>query len=212
MGGLGFMADIPITDIYPCLEELLEGKYEIQERVMIQGNINSGESCFAVNDIVIHRAQNPSLVDLSVHIDGVYLNTFSADGLIISTATGSTAYSLAAGGPIIHPQLEALVLTPISPHTISNRPFVFSPKQKIQIQYLNETKPVEITYDGISQCSLKTGEMFHVTNSTRKFKIISLERHNYFTTLRQKLNWSGQIRNRNIYISLSSRKKYSITT
>ncbi len=91
--------------------------------------------------MVVHRAQNPSIVDLGVHVDGQYLNTFSADGIIISTPSGSTAYSLAAGGPILTPELNAFVVTPISPHTISNRPIVIMPQREIQIQHLSEYSP-----------------------------------------------------------------------
>src|SRR5580700_8658806 len=117
LGHLGFMADVPIADIYPSLQDLLNGSYKIHERVMIQGESLHSDRCFAINDIVIHRAKNPSLVEIAIHVDGMYLNTFEADGIIIATPNGSTAYSLAAGGPIISPELEAVVITPISPHT-----------------------------------------------------------------------------------------------
>jgi NAD+ kinase len=135
LGHLGFMADVPLTDIYPSLQDLLNGAYKIHERLIIHGQSPNGDSCFAVNDIVVHRGQNPSLVEIAIHVDGMYLNTFEADGIIISTPNGSTAYSLAAGGPILSPDLEAIVITPISPHTISNRPIVLMPNQEIQIQY-----------------------------------------------------------------------------
>ena len=100
--------------------------------MMMEGKTSRGESCFAVNDFVIHRAQNPSLIDLAVYVDGHYLNTFSADGIILSTPSGSTAYSLAAGGPIVSPEIDAVIITPICPHTISNRPIVLMPKHEIQ--------------------------------------------------------------------------------
>lgn len=194
LGHLGFMADIPIADIYPSLQDLINGAYKIHERVVIQGESLHGERCFAVNDIVVHRARNPSLVEIAIHIDGIYLNTFEADGIIIATPNGSTAYSLAAGGPIISPDLEALVLTPISPHTISNRPIVLNPNQEIQIQYLSDYDPVEIRADGLTHHNLQTGDVFRITRSPKNFKLVSLLRRDYFSTLRTKLGWSGKLR------------------
>ncbi len=194
LGHLGFMADVPIADIYPSLQDLINGSYKIHERVRIQGETLQGDRCFAVNDIVVHRAKNPSLVEIGIHIDGVYLNTFEADGIIIATPNGSTAYSLAAGGPIISPDLEALVLTPISPHTISNRPIVLTANQEIQIQYLSDYDPVEVSADGLVHHHLQTGDVFRITRHPKNFKLLSLPRRDYFSTLREKLGWSGKLR------------------
>lgn len=194
LGHLGFMADIPLSDLYPSLEELASGKYKVEERIMMEGYGGTCNHCFAVNEIVIHRAQNPALIDLSLQVDGVYLNTFSADGIIISTPNGSTAYSLSAGGPILTPNLNAFVITPISPHTITNRPIVLMPKDKIDIQYLSSYNPVEITYDGFSRYALSTNEIFSITKSKRTFKMVQLSSSDHFSTLRTKLGWSGQVR------------------
>jgi NAD+ kinase len=193
-GHLGFMADVPISDLYPSLQDLISGDYKIDKRLMIQGETPKKETCFAVNDIVIHRGNNPSLVEIAIHVDGTYLNTFVADGIILSTPNGSTAYSLAAGGPILSPDLEALVLTPISPHTISNRPIVLTANQEIQIQYLSDYEPVEIRADGLERFSLETGEVFRISRSPKQFKLVSLFRRDYFSTLRSKLGWSGKLR------------------
>lgn len=194
LGHLGFMADVPISDIYPSLQDLINGSYKINERVMIRGETLHGENCFAVNDIVVHRARNPSLVEIAIHIDGTYVNTFEADGIIIATPNGSTAYSLAAGGPIISPELEALCVTPISPHTISNRPIVLTANQEIQIQYLSDYDPVEVRADGITSFSLQTGDVFRINRSPKNFKLVSLLRNDYFSTLRTKLGWAGKLR------------------
>lgn len=194
LGHLGFMADIPLADLYPSLEEFLSGDYRIEERLMMEGVTPQQERCFAVNDMVVHRASNPSLIDLSIHVDGTYLNTFSADGIILSTPGGSTAYSLAAGGPILTPELDACVITPISPHTISNRPIVLMPRHKIEIQYLSSHDPVEIVFDGFSRYRMATNEIFTISKSKRPFKMVSLARADYFATLRTKLGWSGQVR------------------
>lgn len=189
LGHLGFMADIPVTDIYPSLTDLINGAYKIDTRLMLE----AGE-LRAMNDIVIHRAHNYSLVELAIEIDGAYVNTFTADGIIIATPNGSTAYSLAAGGPILSPNLDALVITPICPHTISNRPIVLSPDQKIEVKYVSEYGPVEVRADGLDSFSMKSGESLIVQRSPRTFKRVSLHRHEYFSTLRTKLGWSGKLR------------------
>ena len=194
LGHLGFMADIPLADLHASLEDLLAGRFHIEERIMMEGRTPSGERCYAVNDMVIHRSRNPSLIDLSISVDGNYLNTFSADGIIVATPLGSTAYSLAAGGPILTPDLNAFVITPISPHTISNRPIVLMPKQTIEVQYLSAYDPVEMSYDGVSQYSMHSGETFTIGKASRTFKMISLKRTDYFSTLRTKLGWSGRLR------------------
>lgn len=194
LGSLGFLADIPLDDIYASLQDLLEGHYTIQRRMMMEGYTSHAEACFAVNEMVIHRAQNPCLVDLAIYVDGLYLNTFSADGIILSTASGSTAYSLAAGGPILTPELQAFILTPICPHTISNRPIVLMPKKDIQVKYLSPLSPVEIAYDGISTFTLATHATFTVCASQKYFPLVSLARHDYFFTLREKLGWQGHLK------------------
>lgn len=193
LGRLGFMAEIPLSELENSLEKLLQGEIEIEERMVMTGLFSDGKRCFIVNDLVVHRAQNPSLIDLAIHVDGVYLNTFSADGIIFSTPSGSTAYSLAAGGPIVAPDLEAIVINPICPHTISNRPIVLLPKKNIEIQYLSHYAPIEITYDGLAHHTLSTNEIFKLEISKhQKFKLVKLKGSDYFTTLRTKLNWSGQ--------------------
>ncbi|NDD57929.1 MAG: NAD(+)/NADH kinase [Chlamydiae bacterium] len=194
LGHLGFMADVPLSDIYPSLQDLLNGAYKIHERLILNGESPRGDRCFAVNDIVIHRGKNPSLVEIAIHVDGLYLNTFEADGVIISTPNGSTAYSLAAGGPILSPDLQAIVITPISPHTISNRPIVLMPNQEIQIQYSSDYEPIEIRADGLESFELKTGEVFKIARAPRTFKLVSLFRRDYFSTLRTKLGWAGKLR------------------
>jgi NAD+ kinase len=194
LGHLGFMADVPLTEIYPSLQDLLNGDYIIEDRLVIQGKTAAKEQFFAVNDIVFHRGINPSLVELAIHVEGCYLNTFEADGIIISTPNGSTAYSLAAGGPILAPTLDAIVITPISPHTISNRPIVLTANHEIQIQYLSEYDPVEVRADGFIMHTLHTGDTFHITRSPKIFKLVNLTRRDFFSTLRSKLGWSGKLR------------------
>ncbi len=194
LGGLGFMADIPVSEIYSSLTDILEGRYVIQDRVMMEGISQEGEHCLAVNEIVIHRARVSSLVELAIYVDGKYLNTFSADGVIVATPSGSTAYSLAAGGPILTCDLDAFVLTPVSPHTISNRPIVLMPQQEIQVQYLSANEPVEAFFDGYSGSMIPQDGIFTIRRAQRKFRLVNLFTHDYFDTLRRKLGWTGKLK------------------
>jgi NAD+ kinase len=194
LGGLGFMADIPSNDIYTSLQDLLNGNFRLSKRIVMGGQTADGQHCFAVNELVIHRAQNPCLIDLGITVDGIYLNTFSADGIIVSTPSGSTAYSMAAGGPILAPDLRAFVITPICPHTVSNRPIVLMPEKEIQVQYLSEHLPVEITYDGFPKFTMASGEVFKIFVSERHFTLVNMPYHDYFSTLRTKLGWTGKLK------------------
>jgi NAD+ kinase len=194
LGHLGFMADIPLPDLYPSLQDLISGAYHIEERLTLEGELQSGERFFAVNDIVLHRGRNPSLIEMAIHVNNSYLNTFEADGLIVATPNGSTAYSLAAGGPILSPALDAILLTPISPHTISNRPMVLTSDHKIQVQYLSPYDPLDICADGIVHHGLATGDTLKIIRGEKSFRLVNLDRRNHFSTLRTKLGWSGKLR------------------
>lgn len=196
MGEIGFMADIPLSDLYPSLQDILDNKYTVENRLMLEVKTPSNKVFYAANEAVIHRARNHKLVKLSVSYRSKHLATFSADGIIIATPNGSTAYSLSAGGPIISPELEAIVLTPICPHTISVRPIVLNPNYEIQIQYLNEYEhPIELITDGLDNCPIQTSEIIKIRRSEKTFKLVKLERHDYFSTLNSKLGWSGQMPN-----------------
>lgn len=194
LGSLGFLADVPISDTYPSIQDVLDGNYRVEERIVLRGESLNSRHFFAINEVVIHRSQLPHLVDLALHVDGEYLNTFSADGLIIATPSGSTAYSLAAGGPILTPELDAIVITPISPHTISNRPIVLGCNHEIQIQFLSDYDPIEVTADGMVRHPLTTGEVVTIQRAPMNFRLISLSRHDYFSTLRSKLSWAGTLK------------------
>jgi len=194
LGHLGFMADVPISDLFPSLEELAEGRFTVEKRLVLQASKEGFSPLISVNDLVIHRAQNHSLIELAIYVDDCYVNTFVADGIIVSTPTGSTAYNLAAGGPILSPLLDALALTPICPHTISNRALVLSPDRKISIRYLSPYDPVEVRADGLSALPLSSGQEVTIERSHQFFQLICLERQDYFSTLRTKLGWSGTLR------------------
>lgn len=191
LGNLGFMADVPIDDLEPSLSALLEGKYKIDKHLMLEHTTQDNTSPYAVNDIVIHRGSGSNLIELKIHVDGKYFNTFRADGLIVATPTGSTAYSLAAGGPILSQNLQAIALTPICPHTISNRPIVFLPERELYIEYVSPFDGVEVVKDGIPLSKLAQNEGIKIKRSERPFQIVNLERRDEYLTLRTKLGWSG---------------------
>lgn len=194
LGHLGFMADVQISEIIPCLEDLLKGSYTIQERIMIDGKSSQRDSFFAINDCVLHRARNPSLVEIAIYVDDLLLSHFQADGVILATSTGSTAYSLAAGGPILSPEIDAFVITPICPHTLSYRPIVINPKKDIRIEYVSKNQPIEFVTDGLHHFEMSSGDHVILKKSSRTFKLVHLKRIDYFSTLRHKLGWSGKLR------------------
>lgn len=194
LGSLGFMADIPVDGVQTSLEHLIKGEFSIHERVMMEATVNGKHNCLAVNDITVHRGPTPSLVELSVFVDDHYLNSFTADGIIIATPSGSTAYSLSAGGPIVAPTVDALVLTPICPHTLSNRPIVLKPKDKIRICNPDTQDALPVDYDGFSDFQLEPGQNMDITISEKRFSLIKMPEHDYFATLRSKLGWSGKFK------------------
>lgn len=194
LGSLGFMADIPIDDVSCAIDNLVDQNFVVSERMIMEGKTSNNDKCFAVNEITIHRGANAFLIDLAVLVDDNYLNTFSADGIIIATPSGSTAYSMAAGGPIVSPELDAFVITPICPHTLSNRPIVLNPKNKIVIKNLSQGLPLTVDYDGFSNFKLDTDQEIEISIAKRKFPLITFPEHDYFATLRTKLGWSGKIR------------------
>lgn len=194
IGVIGFMADIPLSDLYPSLQDILDNKYTVEKRIMLEVRTPSNKVFYAANEAVIHRTMNHKLIKLSVSSGSKHLGTFTADGLIVSTPNGSTAYSLSAGGPILSPELDAIVLTPICPHTVSVRPIVLNASHEIQIQYLNNFEhPIELRTDGIDYCPIQTSEFVKIRKSEKTFKLVKLERHDYFSTLNSKLGWSGQM-------------------
>ena len=194
LGEVGFMSDVPVTEIQEDLHEIITKKYRIQDRMVIEGNLGESSSILAANDLVLHRGKNHNMIELAIYVDGNYFNTFRADGIIIATPTGSTAYSLAAGGPILAPQLDGFVLTPICPHTISYRPTVITADHEIEIKYLSKlSHPIEVWADGIDAKPMYTDEIVKAKKSKKKLRLVKLDRHDFFSILRSKLRWLGKL-------------------
>ncbi|MBI1747831.1 MAG: NAD(+)/NADH kinase [Acidobacteria bacterium] len=192
LGSLGFLTEITLADLYQALEATISGTYEIDTRQMLVAGVERGgftiARYLALNDAVINKGALARVTDLQVCIDDHFVSTFKADGLIIASPTGSTAYSLAAGGPIVYPSMEAFVITPICPHTLTYRPLVVSDKSVITVR-LESGHDVMLTIDGQVGFPLETGDVLRVNKSDKPLTLVRPLRRNWFEILRRKLKW-----------------------
>jgi NAD+ kinase len=193
-GSLGFLTEIGLPELYPTLEGVLGGEARYDERRMLSGEVRRahGESVRSevLNDVVVTKASLSRIVELDVTIDGAFVSAFRADGLIISSPTGSTAYNLAAGGPILHPSLAAVVVTPICPHMLTNRPLVVADTSRIEVR-LREGRnvAVHVSFDGQSGLAIGRGDTLVVTRSPRSLRLVKSPQRDYYEVLRAKLKW-----------------------
>ena len=192
-GSLGYLTEFRIEEMFDALERILEGDYEIDRRVMLDvAHSRDGEvleTGRVLNDVVINKAALARIIEVEVKLNDLYVNSFRADGLIVSTPTGSTAYSLSAGGPILYPSINALVLTPICPFTMTNRPIVVPDDAAIEIVLTNENEGVVLTLDGQIGYQMKTGDTVSIRKSRIDFNLVKPPNRNYFDVLRNKLKW-----------------------
>lgn len=194
LGRLGFLADVSPSEIPHRLDKVLAGEFRearrslLHAQVIHEGHVASEND--ALNDVVIHKREVARMIEVDTFIDGRYLNTYRADGLIISTPTGSTAYALAGGGPIIHPALEAVVLVPICPHTLTHRPIVVKADSVIEVvlNAANSTQ-TQITCDGQVSLAIEPGDRIVIRKKDRKALLLHPVNHDYFELLRAKLRW-----------------------
>ncbi len=193
LGGLGFITEVSRERIVEALENVLAGNYELEERIMLGADVlragSSIEHFTVLNDVVINKGALARIMDLETLVDGAYLTNFKADGLIIATPTGSTAYSLSAGGPIIYPTLHCIVLTPICSHTLNNRPIVLPDDATVEIVLKSESEHVYLTLDGQRGFPLKRGDVVRVHKCPCKTQFIMPFKRDYFQVLRSKLKW-----------------------
>jgi len=192
-GRLGFLADIGSQDVRDRLDEILDGRFVQDKRAMLTATLTSARSTVsgqALNDVVLQKWQTGRTLDFETWIDGRYVNTHRADGLVVATATGSTAYALSCGGPILYPELDALVLAPICPHTLSDRPIVVRSSAQIEIRLVErlETK-AQVICDGVSLGELALDEKLVVGPASTSVTLLHPEDHDYFRILRSKLRW-----------------------
>ena len=197
LGALGFLTGTALEEMYTSLEDVLAGKAKRQRRAQMQADvIRAGETIShfrALNDVVLNKAAIARILDFDVLIDGGYAASYRADGLIFSTPTGSTAYSLAAGGPVVEPSVDALLITPICAHTLSNRPLVVPDSVTIEATIKTPRESVFLTVDGQVGVALRTDDTVRVSKSEYSVELIVPPRQTYFDVLRQKLKWGGEV-------------------
>lgn len=192
-GRLGFLADIGSQDVRDRLDEILEGRYVQDRRAMLAATLTAGRGKLigqALNDVVLQKWQTGRTLDFETWIDGRYVNTHRADGLVVATATGSTAYALSCGGPILYPELDALVLAPICPHTLSDRPIVIRSSSQVEIRLLERLETqAQVTCDGVSLGELALDGKLVVAAASTSVTLLHPQDHDYFRILRSKLRW-----------------------
>jgi len=193
LGGLGFLTEITLEELYRVLERVVQGDFVTDERVVLNAAvIRRGERLaefVVLNDAVINKGALARIIDLETTINGEYLTTFKSDGLIISTPTGSTAYSLSAGGPIVYPSLHCIIITPICPHTLTNRPIVIPNDVQIRATLKTKQQEVILTLDGQQGFSLEFGDVVEVRKAEGRILLIKSPYRHYFEVLREKLKW-----------------------
>lgn len=193
LGSLGFLTEITLQEIFPVLEQVVRGDFTVSSRMMLDAVVkrNSQEvgRYRVLNDVVINKGALARIIDMEASVDDVYLTTFKADGLIISTPTGSTGYNLAAGGPIIYPDLDCLVMAPICPHMLTNRPIIVSDKAIIRVEVKFLDQDVVFTADGQVGMPLQGGDVVEVRRSRSCTLLVKSPTKDYFQVLRTKLRW-----------------------
>ncbi len=195
LGRLGFLADIPPEALFEHVDDLLGGQYRIEPRAMLSAElVRDGEilqTATALNDVVIYKGDISRLIDIETWIDGQFVNHSRGDGVIVATPTGSTAYALSAGGPILHPELPAMALVPVCPHTLSNRPIVVRDQSEIKIVLARSSQQAQTTLDGqICFPPMQCGDSVIVRRSAHDMKLIRPQEHTQYDVLRAKLNWA----------------------
>jgi len=195
LGRLGFLADISPTEAEDRLQEILNGEYEVEERVLLNASIMRDGNVIAtgnaLNDVVVHKWEVAHMIETDTYINDDFVHTHRSDGIITSTPTGSTAYALSGGGPIIQPGLDALVIVPICPHTLSNRPIAIKSDSKIKIALSGTGRHKgQVTCDGRMLHELEIGDEVHIEIGAQKLKLLHPKGHDYFQILRAKLHWA----------------------
>ena len=193
-GSLGFLTEVTLDEIPAALTSVLAGTARVEVRLMLRSRVLRGDACLiehvALNDIVVGRGALAPLIDVSVSVGSEFVTRVRADGLIVASPTGSTAYNLACGGPIVHPDVHALVLTPIAPHTLTNRPVVIPATSEVRLQSsMSGSDEVVVSFDGHSGCRLQPGDVVSILPAPRPMRLVRGSTRTYFEVLTQKLKW-----------------------
>ena len=192
LGSLGFLTQLPPSDLIPSLNRIIKGDYKLEKRMLLKTEITNGkkiESPYALNDVVVDNGPVSRIIKIKLSVNGEDVVTYTADGLIISTPTGSTAYSLAVGGPIVHPKLEAVTVAPISSFSLNTRPMILASNDSIEIKTHSEHKQSVLTIDGQVRVTLDNSDIIRITKSDYDVKLIVFPENSYFALLRSKLHW-----------------------
>jgi len=196
LGGLGFLTSFPREELYSALELVLAGKYRISERVLLDASLERAGAVVArhraLNDVVINKSAMARILSLDLYFDGSYACSYKADGIIFATPTGSTAYSLSAGGPIVHSQVGAFVVTPICPHALSNRSLVVPDQTRIELVVSNTQEDAFLTIDGQVGVELRDADRITVSKARNKLKLMRPSEKVYYEILRAKLKWGAR--------------------
>jgi NAD+ kinase len=192
-GGLGYLAEFRIEELYTALESILSDNYRLDKRVMLRVELQRGEEAVTshrvLNDVVINKSALARIIEIDAYLNHQFVNSFRADGLIVSTPTGSTAYNLSAGGPLVFPSMNVIVITPICPFTLSNRPIVVPDDAVIELRLRTEQEEVALTLDGQVGFPLRVDDQVIIRKSLTTFNLIQPSNRNYFDVLRDKLRW-----------------------
>jgi len=195
-GRLGFLADVSIDTMFSTLEEMLSGQYVEEQRIMLEASVERHEdvliASYAFNDVVVSKSTTGRLIEFEVYIDNQFVYSQRADGLVVASPTGSTAYALSSGGPILHPTLEAVVMVPICPHTLSARPIAVNSRSEIEINLIH-ADDARVHFDGQLHADLKIGDRVVIRRTHNTVHLLHPEGHNYYDTLRQKLHWGEKL-------------------
>ncbi len=193
-GRLGFLTDIMPNDMFPSIDAALRGELEADERPLLQacvyGANGSTIDSLALNDVVLQKLATGRMVDFSTHVNGIYVNKHAGDGIVVASSTGSTAYALSCGGPIVEPHLDVLVIAPICPHTLSDRPIVVSARSTIEFQLLERPDTrAQVTCDGMVIGEIEPGDRLQVKPAKERITLLHPMGHDYYRLLRSKLHW-----------------------
>ncbi|HKY33586.1 MAG TPA: NAD(+)/NADH kinase [Candidatus Polarisedimenticolia bacterium] len=197
MGSLGFLTEVPLEDLHAAIEAAVEGKTRIRPRMRLRAEILRGAAVVArhdvLNDVVINKSALARILDIHVEVNGRFMTIFKADGLIVCTPTGSTAYSLSAGGPIVDPAMGAVILCPICPHTLTNRPIVAPDRSVVEVALVQNHGDVYVTIDGQVGSPFLQGDRIRIRRSRHPVLMAELPQKDYFAVLRRKLKWGGRV-------------------
>ncbi len=195
LGSLGFLTEVQTSELFEVLQQILSGHYLTEERMMLKTRVirhgHSATESHVLNDVVINQGSKARLVEFDIYMDALFVTSLKGDGVIFSTPTGSTAYNLSAGGPIVHPEMDGIIMTPICPHTLTHRPLLLPANVRLEI-LIKKGDSVSATFDGQIDFPLIAGDLLEITRSQAKTTLIVSPNRNYFEVLRDKLKWGDR--------------------